>query len=264
MPAKVIVLHSHNPEAEELLISDISRYANSQNAVKVSDLSANKPFHVELEKLALSTYCPDGTSRWFYERAAGSYNVMLAREGTTPARLRQLKEAIPPGRKITKTDLAKYLQAWGRKPQIVSLGNQKNFDRFMSDDDTVTSAIPDVTRYKHAIAQTILFRTVQKIVRVGGFQAYQANIAAYTVAALSEITGSRFSLDAIWQKQGLSSQLSGYISKLAVRVNDILRDDAGARQVSEWAKKDECWDSLKAASLPPLPADVPETSRSHA
>jgi len=264
VPAKVIVLHSHNPDAEELLISDISRYANSQNAVKVSDLSANKPFHVELEKLALSTYCPDGTSRWFYERAAGSYNVMLAREGTTPARLRQIKEAIPPGRKITKTDLAKYVQAWGRKPQIVSLGNQKNFDRFMSDDDTVTSVIPDVARYKQAIAQTILFRTVQKIVRAGGFQAYQANITAYTVAALSEIAGNRLSLDAIWQKQRLSSQLSGYISKLAVRVNDILRDDAGARQVSEWAKKDECWDSLKASSLPPLPADVPEILRSHA
>ncbi|PSJ50795.1 AIPR family protein [Pseudaminobacter soli (ex Li et al. 2025)] len=264
VPAKVIVLHSHNPDAEELLISDISRYANSQNAVKVSDLSANKPFHVELEKLALSTYCPDGTSRWFYERAAGSYNVMLAREGTTPARLRQIKEAIPPGRKITKTDLAKYVQAWGRKPQIVSLGNQKNFDRFMSDDDTVTSVIPDVSRYKHAIAQTILFRTAQKIVRTGGFQAYQANITAYTVASLSEIAGSRLSLDAIWQKQGLSSQLSGYISNLAARVNDILRDDAGARQVSEWAKKDECWESLKASSLPPPPADVPEISRSHA
>ncbi len=162
VPAKVIVLHSHNPDAEELLISDISRYANSQNAVKVSDLSANKPFHVELEKLALSTYCPDGTNRWFYERAAGSYNVMLAREGTTPARLRQIKEAIPPGRKITKTDLAKYVQAWGRKPQIVSLGNQKNFDRFMSDDDTVTSVVPDVSRYKHAIAQTILFERLRR------------------------------------------------------------------------------------------------------
>ncbi|KQQ44737.1 abortive phage infection protein [Rhizobium sp. Leaf311] len=263
VPAKVIILHSHNPDAEEMLISDISRYANSQNAVKVSDLSANKPFHVELEKLALSTYCPDGTSRWFYERAAGSYNVMLAREGTTQARLRQLKEAIPPGRRITKTDLAKYIQAWSRKPQIVSLGNQKNFDRFMSDDDTVTAVIPDVTRYKQAIAQTILFRTVQKIVRAGGFQAYQANIAAYTVAALSEVAGSRLSLDSIWQKQGLSSELSGYIIKLAARVNDILRDDAGARQVSEWAKKDECWDSLKASSLPPISTDVPEISRNH-
>jgi hypothetical protein len=40
---------------EEELISDVSKYANSQNSVKLSDLSANKPFHVEIEKLALST-----------------------------------------------------------------------------------------------------------------------------------------------------------------------------------------------------------------
>jgi hypothetical protein len=78
--------------------------------------AANKPFHIELEKLALSTYCPDGVGRWFYERAAGSYNTMLARDGTTPARLRQLKDAIPSSRKITKTDLAKYLNAWAEKP----------------------------------------------------------------------------------------------------------------------------------------------------
>jgi hypothetical protein len=77
-------LRSLESTAEESLISDISRFANSQNSVKQSDLSANKPFHVQLEQLALSTYLPDGVGRWFYERAAGSYNVLLAREGTTP------------------------------------------------------------------------------------------------------------------------------------------------------------------------------------
>lgn len=85
VPAKVIILRSDDPATEEAIISDISRYANTQNAVKQSDLSANKPFHIELEKLALNTYCPDGVSRWFYERAAGSYNTMIAREGTSPA-----------------------------------------------------------------------------------------------------------------------------------------------------------------------------------
>ncbi|WEI00109.1 AIPR family protein [Acinetobacter soli] len=69
VPAKIIVLRKTDPLEEEQLISDISRYANSQNAVKQSDLSANKPYHINLEKLALSTYCPDGVSRWFYERA---------------------------------------------------------------------------------------------------------------------------------------------------------------------------------------------------
>ena len=95
VPAKIIILRSLDPTQEEGLISDISKYANSQNAVKLSDLSANKPFHVKLEQLSLSTYCPDGVGRWFYERAAGSYNTLLAREGTTPARLKKLKTDIP-------------------------------------------------------------------------------------------------------------------------------------------------------------------------
>jgi hypothetical protein len=65
-------MKEEDPAKEEALVSDISRYANSQNAVRQSDLSANKPFHVDVERLSLSVYCPDGVGRWFYERAAGS------------------------------------------------------------------------------------------------------------------------------------------------------------------------------------------------
>lgn len=109
VPAKIIVMNETDPAKEESLVSDISRYANSQNSVRQSDLSANKPFHVEVERQSMSVYCPDGVGRWFYERAAGSYNTLLTREGTTPAKLRSLRESIPPARKITKTELAKYL-----------------------------------------------------------------------------------------------------------------------------------------------------------
>ena len=133
VPAKIIILHSTDAATEEDLISAISRFANSQNVVRQADLSANKLFHVEIEKLANTTYCPDGTSRWFYERATGSYNVLLMREGTTPARLRQIRESVPPWRKITKTDLARFLNAWDQKPHVVSLGAQKNFIEFMKD-----------------------------------------------------------------------------------------------------------------------------------
>lgn len=56
VPAKLIILRSKDTIAEEVLISDISRYANSQNSVKQSDLSANKPFHVEMEKLAMTSF----------------------------------------------------------------------------------------------------------------------------------------------------------------------------------------------------------------
>ncbi|ESZ05779.1 AIPR family protein [Mesorhizobium sp. L48C026A00] len=261
VPAKVIILHRHDPEAEEILIGDISRYANSQNAVKVSDLSANKPFHVELEKLALSTYCPDGVGRWFYERAAGSYNVMLAREGTTPARLRQIRDAVPPARKITKTDLAKYIQAWSSRPHIVSLGSQKNFERFMAEPETTAAGSLDVAGYKKLIAQAILFKAAQKVVRNGGFSQAQANIAAYTVAYLAEKCRSRLSLESIWQRQSVSPQLSSFISELASRMNEVLLQTARGAQVSEWAKKEECWDKVKLASLPAIPDGVPELAR---
>lgn len=258
VPAKVIVLHSDDSEAEEALIGDISRYANSQNAVKVSDLSANKPFHVELEKLALSTYLPDGTGRWFYERAAGSYNVLLAREGTTPARLRKLKETIPPSRKVTKTDLAKYAHAWARQPQLVSLGSQKNFERFMAGPVVMSEKLPDVQMYKELMAQAILFKAIQKVVQNIGFQSYRANIVAYTVSAMSHIAGSRLSLGSIWMKQGISRELAMWAADLARAVDHSLRATAGQRMVSEWAKKDECWEALKHAGLPLPPRGIPE------
>src|SRR5690606_2689007 len=126
IPAKIIVLRSGQTDDDEELIANISRYANSQNVVKQSDLSANKPFHRELEKLSMRTYCPDGVGRWFYERSAGSYKVMLEKEATTPAQRKKLQATIPPYRKLTKPDLAKFLFAWDQKPNIVSLGSQKN------------------------------------------------------------------------------------------------------------------------------------------
>ncbi|MCV5539904.1 AIPR family protein, partial [Escherichia coli] len=87
-------------------------YSNSQNKVNISDLSANRPVHVQLEKMANTVYCPDGDSRWVYERANGSYKVMLEREGKTPPGIKRLKDAIPASRRITKTDFAKYHCAW--------------------------------------------------------------------------------------------------------------------------------------------------------
>ncbi|MCZ5840988.1 AIPR family protein, partial [Escherichia coli] len=52
VPAKIIVLKQTNNAKEEMLIADISRFSNSQNKVNISDLSANRPVHVQLEKMA--------------------------------------------------------------------------------------------------------------------------------------------------------------------------------------------------------------------
>lgn len=260
VPAKIIVMKTQDSTKEEALVSDISRFANSQNAVKQSDLSANKPFHVEIEKLSRSVYCPDGVGQWFYERASGSYNTLLTREGTTPAKLKALKDAIPSARRLTKTDLAKYITAWDCKPDIVSLGSQKNFDRFMaslSPSDGQEAPLPNVADFKAMIAKAKIYRDSQKLIRPM-FQAFQANVTAYTVSLLSEKLGSRIDLERIWTKQAISSELIAQIAVWAKEINDVLHATAGGRMVSEWAKRPECKEAVMSASYSVPASNIPE------
>ena len=260
VPAKIIVMKTLDPAAEEALISDISRFANSQNAVKQSDLSANKPFHVAVERLSLSVYCPDAKSRWFYERAAGSYNTMIAREGTTPAKAKALKEAMPPARRITKTDLARYIMAWNRLPDIVSKGSQKNFDDFMSrisSDSGAEMKEPDVQTYKEMIAKAKIYRDAQKLVRPM-FPAFQANVVAYTISLLAQNLGDRLDFGKVWLAQGGSKQLMQQIATWAGEVNEVLYRTGNGRMISEWAKKPECRAAVLGATYSNPVSNIPE------
>jgi hypothetical protein len=256
VPAKIIVLRSSDEASDEALISDISRFANSQNQVRVSDLSANKPFHVEMERLSSTTYCPDGVGRWFYERATGSYNVMLAREGKTPAKLRDLKLAIPTSRKVTKTDLAKYAHAWRQQPHLVALGSQKNFQIF-NDDAIAEGVVPDLAEFKNSMAQALLYRRAEKLIRPA-FQGFQANITAYTISVIANRLGDRISLSQIWQQQAISDAFVSLIIQWSREVNDALRSSAGQRIVSEWAKKEECWEYVQSREFSEPAVRLPE------
>jgi hypothetical protein len=260
VPAKIIVMKAQDPVKEEALVSDISRFANSQNAVRQSDLSANKPFHVEVERLSLSVYCPDGVGRWFYERAAGSYSTMLARDGTTPAKLKTLKDAIPAARRITKTELAKYIVAWDKRPDIVSRGSQKNFDQFMASlagPEGAEAPLPNVVAYKAMIAKARLFRDTQKLARPM-FQAFQGNVTAYTISVLAEKLGDRIDLERVWVNQSGSPELMAQIAVWAREVNDVLHRTAAGKMISEWAKKSECRDAVLGATYSAPDPDIPE------
>lgn len=260
VPAKIIVMRQSDELSEDALIADISRYANSQSAVKASDHYANKPFQVQMEKLAMTTYCPDGVGRWYYERAAGSYNVMLDREAKSEADKRRLKESMPLNRKLTKTDFAKYLCAWMQLPDLVSLGGQKAFPAFMKrmtrgDDETPT--LPDVAEYKRMIAQVIIFKTATKLINPR-FPAFKANITAYTVALVSRLLGDRINLEEIWQKQSVSPQLGNQIVTWSDEVNAVLYSSAKGRMISEWAKKRECWEGMLEHTWSTPDPEIPE------
>ena len=262
VPAKIIILGDADEAQEEALISDIALYANSQNSVRQSDLSANKPYHIQVEKLANTTFCPDGISRWFYERSTGSYKVMLEREGKTPAGIKRLRAQIPTTRKIIKTDLAKFMCAWLQKPDMVSLGGQKNFAAFMSivaPDAGEDVALPEAEDFRKMIAQVIIFKSAYKIIRPK-FPAFMTNITAYTVSVASMLLAEKIDLKMIWNNQAISPQLGDQISVWSEQVSGYLNETAQGRMISEWAKKNECWDILQKRSYHPVKSGIPELS----
>lgn len=265
VPAKLIILKGKQDESRERLISNVSRYANSQNAVKMSDLSANRPFHVQLEKLANETWCPDGATRWFYERAAGAYNVMLLKEGTTPAKRRKLTETISPKRKLTKNDVAKFHEAWRERPNQVAMAGEKNFAAFMAaldEDPTIVPTPLDARWYRELIAKVILFKAIEALIKTREaketFRQGWANIATYVVALVSNRLRDRIDLEQIWIRQGISSALRDLLWDWAVVVNSEFNRIAPGQQFSEVAKRADTWSKMKDADCRMPSGGIPE------
>jgi hypothetical protein len=122
VPAKIIRVGGADLNE---MVSAVSKSANSQNTVQPADFSANEPFHVAVDSLANAVWLPDGSGRWFYDRARGSYRAaQLAAEHVLERGLRFSRET-PKERRFTKTDLAKYLNAWNGFPHLVSYGSKR-------------------------------------------------------------------------------------------------------------------------------------------
>jgi hypothetical protein len=238
----------------------IARFANTQNPVQVADLSANNAFHIRLEQLAGDVWCPGEESRWFYERARGAYEVARARFGSTPAKRRDFDEEIPKRQVFGKTDLAKYLMSWWQHPDVVSRGAQKNFGSFMSElrDRHGPDWLPDAAFFRSVVAISLVFKAAQVSVRRGKVQSYGANVATYMVAKLSLDHGETFDPDAVWEAQEVSPELVATLESWVTPIHSQLVTSAGQRNVTEWCKKEACWEHMRAQALPLILPAPPE------
>ncbi|WP_292600470.1 AIPR family protein [Mesorhizobium sp.] len=249
VPAKVTRLP---PDRVERMVPQISRFANTQNVIQEADFSSNEPFHITVERLSKSVWCPGEQSRWFYERSRGQYQTALSIDGTTPARLRAFRERTPPAQRFSKTDLARFLNSWSRLPHVVSGGTQKNFIAFMRAlrETRGVKWEPDEAYYRDAIAQALLYQAAARVVRQEGFPAYRTNITTYLVALVSHRTAGRLQLDEIWRQQKISAELEGVLQAWAHPIDREIQASAAGRNVTEWCKKIECWGAIRRLDLP--------------
>jgi hypothetical protein len=246
------------------IVSRISEYANTQNKVSVSDLSSNRPFHIELEKLSRSIYTPHiagqtTQTRWFYERARGQYKNARVKEGFTKAKQKAFDLKNPKSQMFTKEDLAKYVNAYqevtdGKKiligPHYVVRGNQKNYVQFIN--NNLEKKIDNVY-YEDVIAKAILFRTTAKLYNANpDLQRSSAYIyVPYMLSYVNVKTANQINLYKIWRNQNLSDDLKEVIADLLVKVHDYIYQKSLAlnKRPDEWAKKEECWTDLKGQNF---------------
>lgn len=245
-------------QQSEMVVPKISEYANTQNRVNAADFFSNHPFHVRMEGFSRRIWAPaqKGTTRetrWFYERARGQYADM--RSKLTLTEQRRFKAENPKPQMFTKTDLAKFENVWDDNPKWVNLGSQKNFSRYAGRIGAEWEKSSDSFNefyFKRAVARALIFRAAERIVSSqpwynGG---YRANIVAYTLAVLSDITKTRKeSIDflGVWAAQKVDPVLERAIATVAGIVKeDIMNPPQGISNISEWCKKDACWTKIQA------------------
>lgn len=240
------------------IVNRIAEYANTQNKVSTSDLSSNKPFHVELEKISRTVWAQpiEGSNiqtRWFYERARGQYKNARLKEGFTPSRRKAFDLKNPRSQMITKELLAKYLntyqEIWNGKrlaigPHIVVRGSQKNYVQFLNYN---MPDKPDNIFYEDTVAKAIMFKTAEKLYGVSpnaiGDMRYVT--VPYSLSLLNLITDNKIDLYKIWKNQALSEKMKSVLFNLMESVETFVKKNAPGALYGEWAKKEECWTAIK-------------------
>lgn len=253
----------NNAEKSISLIRNISRSSNSQNKVSDADFFATHAFHVRMEQISKRTFAPavggaQYETKWFYERARGQY--LQAQMRMTKSQKEKFTTQNPKKQLITKTDLAKFRNSWAEIPQIVSKGAQTNFMRFADKIDeqwSKSDAQFNDKYFKDTVALAILFKHTEWLVSHQSWfeQGYRANIVTYSIALLHQLIKSQFKgmdldLGLIWNRQQVPVVVTDELIKITKYVFDtITNPNRGTINVTQWCKRDACWDEVKKCEL---------------
>lgn len=263
VPMKLSVV---TPETAETLIPDISRYSNSQNAVRASDFFANHDFHRRIEQFSRRILAPATTgsqvqSHWYYERARGQY--LNDQAGMSNAKRDQFVRLNPRGQVITKTDLAKVETCFDLLPDTACRGAEKAFVAFavrVTDEwkDEKHRSLYSDDWFRSAVARAIIFRATEALVSKAEWYASgtRAQVVAHTTARLAVLAretsgGGHLDYLRVWARQSVDEVLEAQLMVIAERVMDVLLSPPVAGQaVGEWAKQQACRKRMFETDVP--------------
>ena len=268
VPMKLSIV---TPEKADKLIANIARYANSQNKVSDADLWSNHPFHIRMEDFSRRILAPATGGRqygthWYYERANGQYKQETYK--CTPKEKERFEQRNPQAQMFTKTELAKYMHIYQQRPDIASAGGQKAFAKFAewaSKEWEKNDTSFNEEYFRTVVAMAILFRQSDKIVRKQSwYRSYKANIVAYAIAKIlhtvkKDYPDKTIAFKNIWQKQTLSAAWIHQIEDASYAMyQHLISEKRDIENVTEWAKRERCWEAAKKLPYKLQPAFVSE------
>jgi len=250
--AKINVVEGEDEDELNDLISNISRYSNTQSRVSPADLRSRSPQLRAIKSLSESTITPSG-NKWFFERVKGEFNTKLRMAGDHKT---SQKNKYPADRRFSKEELAKYYISWGVQPYNVKKGGEKVFRYFIEtiSPEDATSIKIDRVFYERLISKIILWRQMEKIYGRGKNAIGQIRAAAipYAISSIYQASdgkkdGWEFDLERIWKDEGLSEHLKIYLQSLLELVNKLIKKYSLSDDLGEYSKKSELWDAISTS-----------------
>lgn len=259
------------------IVERIAEYANTQNKVSFSDLTANNPFYIELEKLSRTIVAPHIAGQtvqthWFFERTRRQYKNQRAKDGNTSSRRKSFDIRNPKSQLFTKEELAKYINTFsliekaknGKKdlvvgPNSVVQGSQKNHDAFIK--YNLPEELPDSIWFEDAIAKAILFRTAEseygRAPNAIGDLRYIT--VPYTLAYLNYyLKHTPINWYRIWQQQEVSEAMRIIIKNLLYKIEALIKEKSPGSLYGQFAKDTACWIIVKQSGFAPEITSIQE------
>lgn len=245
---------SHHEE----LVPKVSRYSNTQNAVKKSDFFATDPKFIFTEKFTKQNYIrpPDSKQNIFYyfERMSGKYSEELKRQGNPGTRARKEFEIkYPKALRFDKLDLARWANLISDLPHVANTGKEKSFEVFIKGTKDfkpntfwIMSVIGAGEIFKHARKlygyanrkTTPLFLGETTDVTLG------QSVSIFVVSYIDYLSKGLFAFHKIYDFTIAIERLDPIIRKLMEQIYHVVLNKGGA-SAQEQSKLEMMWTHIK-------------------
>lgn len=255
--AKLTVIPSR---ITSVIVPYISRYSNSQNAVKDTDQHSNDFVQICFEKLSQKIKTPGSVpTTWFYERMRGQYaNAQLHMR---PSEQKAFEKRNPKKQVVQPVALSQAVMTFEMMPYLVVRGAQKTYNgvgRIKGFCD-YTAAVWNVWPayitsddwYKECMGKYIFTNKAKKIIKdvvkieCEQLTSFSASITTYSISTLVYLLSERdmsINCQRIWDAQEIDDTLA---ENLRVVARYLLQHISQRADHSEWLKKQDTWEILK-------------------